>query len=334
MFPYPLAVCDIGGTNARFAYARALNEPLIHLSQANTARYPDLASACAGVFASAGVSPASLIACAAGPVINRTVRLTNIHWTIDGPEVAHSLGLTQGLLLNDFEALALTLPALKADSVLMIGTQDPLKSNGQTRLVLGPGTGLGVAALVEADGRYLVLPSEAGHTEFAPADKEETEIFALVEKSLGRLTAEMLISGPGLVRLYKARQLVHGASHPDEVSQPQDITRLALADSLGVQAAAIRHFWKLTARFAGDMALAFSAGGGVTLAGGILPKLTRFLDQEEFRSAFANKPPMAKLLERIHTQLLVNEGAVLEGMRSLADRPDLYHLGFSERYWL
>ena len=133
MFPYPLAVCDIGGTNARFAYARALNEPLIHLSQANTARYPDLASACAGVFASAGVSPASLIACAAGPVINRTVRLTNIHWTIDGPEVAHSLGLTQGLLLNDFEALALTLPALKADSVLMIGTQDPLKSNGQQR---------------------------------------------------------------------------------------------------------------------------------------------------------------------------------------------------------
>ncbi len=334
MFPYPILVCDIGGTNARFAYTNAADAPLTQLPPAITVHHPGLASACTGALAGTGISPASLIVCAAGPVADRQVRLTNANWHINGPEIANLLSLKQGLLLNDFEALALALPTLDADSLLSIGSAGGARKGGQTRLVLGPGTGLGLAALVETNEHYLVLPSEGGHTEFAPADPEEAEIFALVEKTLGRITAETLISGPGLVRLYKARQIVHGASISSDLLMPEDLTRLALADSHGAQAAAIRHFWKLTARFAGDMALAFSAGGGVTLAGGLLPRLTGFLEHSEFRSAFTIKAPMTHLLERIQTHLIVKDGVVLEGMRALAEKPEFYYLDFSKRCWI
>ena len=334
MFPYPILVCDIGGTNARFGYASAAGEPLHTIAPMGTAEFGGLADACRAAVPGSGTAPASLIVCAAGPVKGKSVELTNISWRINGPDIAAELDLKQGLLLNDFEALALTLPVLDVQDLRPIGLAGPAGSQAELRLILGPGTGLGVAALLSADGYHHALASEAGHMELAPADGAEAELFAHVETPQGRLSAETLISGPGLVRLHRARGRHKGAASSQSALNPAEITRLALRDPLGPEADSIRHFWRLTARFAGDMALAFAARGGVTLAGGILPKLTDFLDEKEFRNVFEHKAPMGRLAAAISTRLLLNDQAALRGMRAIADAPHKYRIDFEKRCWL
>src|SRR5947209_12648700 len=132
---------------------------------------------------------------------------------IDGPDIADALGLDQGLLLNDFEAQALSLPALLPEWAQDIGSV--AAPEGGLRLVLGPGTGLGAAALAEVRGQLLPLATEIGHTDFGPVGAEEEQIWGHLERAHGRVTAECVISGPGLVRLHKAGLASRGTSAPD-----------------------------------------------------------------------------------------------------------------------
>src|SRR4051812_5195491 len=222
--------------------------------------------------------PRSLIVCAAGPLEERRLKLTNADWTIDGPEIAEALKLEQGLLLNDFEAQALSLPALLPEWTREIGAAR--SARGGLRLVLGPGTGLGAAALAEIDGRFLPLATEIGHTDFGPTNSEEEAIWPHLERVEGRVTAESVISGPGLVRLHEARLGRRGqtSGHPDGVS----IVDHALAGS-SEEVETVRFFWRFVARLSGDLALTFMATGGINLAGGILPRIVDLLDPVEFR---------------------------------------------------
>ena len=183
-FPFPVLVCDIGGTNARFALVEAPGGPLEGGPQLKTKDFLGLEEALAAVCATLPVKPRSLIACAAGPVSGRSVKLTNAHWIIDGNRVAASAGLDQGLLLNDFEAQAFSLPVLELAWVTPIGAFE--KKPG-VELIVGLGTGLGAAALVETGHRHLVLPSEAGHMDFGPTGPEEAAIWRHLDTgTLGR----------------------------------------------------------------------------------------------------------------------------------------------------
>lgn len=327
-FPFPVLVCDVGGTNLRVAQCKSPGDPPEIVLKERTAVHASLDAALAAIVRTGGLAPRSALACAAGPVEGAKVRLTNADWAIDGPEIARRLGLDQGLLLNDFEAQAIALPYLTPSMTRDIcpGMVRP----DAPRLVLGPGTGLGAAALLRADGRWVVATTEAGHADFGPSSAEEESVWRRLERVDGRVTFESVLSGPGLARLYAALRAARGLGP-------------AKADAAAVEAAArendavavetIRLFWRLAARCAGDLALIFLARGGVTLAGGVLPRLVDWLDEADFRRSFAAKAPMQALLANVPVRLIVNSDAALTGMAALAAEPGAYAIDYAARAW-
>jgi glucokinase len=328
-FPFPVLLCDIGGTNARFALAPAPGAPPRPGPHLKTGNFPSLEDALAAAHAGLGRKPRSLIACAAGPVSGRAVKLTNADWTIDGADVAAKAGLDQGLLLNDFEAQAFSLPVLEPAWVQPIGAFAP-KLGAQ--LIMGLGTGLGVAALLEIETRYFAVASEAGHMGFGPLGAEETALWPHLDTgSLGRVGAETILSGPGLMRLHRARCMAAGeaAAESSEIA----LIERAHAQPHSEEAATLRLCWTLTARFASDLALAFLAKGGVTFSGGILPRIVEFCDLEKFRAAFENKAPYGEMMRAIGTRLIISEDAVLSGMAAIATAPRNYAIDYANRAW-
>src|SRR5208282_3556742 len=209
---------------------------IVHL---HTGDYPGLAEAIEAAVPKLGARPRTAIACGAGPVVGRTLKLTNAPWLMDGPETARRAGLGQGLLLNDFEAQALSLPAIREDWARRIG---PLGFEAVgPQVILGPGTGLGVAALVEADGRFAAVSSEACHIDFGPVWPEEYAIWPHLERAHGRVTSESVISGAGLARVHRARMIARGLADPQV--RPAAVTAAALADPKGEEAASLRLYW-------------------------------------------------------------------------------------------
>lgn len=330
LFPYPVAVCDVGGTNCRISIQDGPGLPLRHLPHQLTGDHAGLGEAIREAVAQDAVKPRSVIACGAGPVDGRRLKLTNAPWVIDGPEIAAMLGLTDGLLLNDFEAQALSLPSLEPDWVMEIGP--PLPPGPGPRVILGPGTGLGIAALVEAEGRFVPVPSESCHAGFGPATPEEDALWPHLERVQGRITSESVLSGVGLARLHHARLAAQGAPGAPHVTAA-DVTATALSARGGEEAATVRCYLGLLARFAGDIAIGFMATGGVTLAGGILPRIAGLIDAAAFRAAFEDKAPVAQLARRTSTRLIVHADSVLGGMAALAAGPDRFLLDYRARRW-
>ena len=326
-FPYPILVCDIGGTNVRLADVAAPGRSLGPVLKFKTADFPGFADCVEHALAQTGAArPRSILACGAGPVAQRRLHMTNAAWTIDGPHIAYRLGLSQGILFNDFEAQALALPAHRPDWLHPIGVDLPRAPGPQ--IVLGPGTGLGVAALIHEGGRFLPLASEAAHIEFGPATDEDAAIWPRLERFHGRITAETLISGPGLTRLHAARDMGAGPAMTST-----EVVQSALLDPLGREADSVRHFWRLTGRFAGDMALVFLARHGVALSGGILPRIVSLLDAAEFRRAFEAKAPMSHVLQTIPTWVVTEPDVVLAGLAAIAAQPSAYQIDYHQRAW-
>ena len=262
-FPFPVLVSDIGGTNVRFALQQEPGAELGEVVHLKTHDYPGLAEAIEAAVPKLGAMPRAVIACGAGPVVERKLKLTNAPWHIDGQEVAKRIGLAAGLLLNDFEAQALSLPTIPAEWARRIGAI-PFGAKGP-QVILGPGTGLGIGALIEANGRHTPLASEACHIDFGPVTPEEWALWPHLERAHGRITTESVISGPGLPRVHRARMIARGAPAPD-LDAPA-LVAAALADHSGEEAKSLKLYWRIVGRFAGDMAVAFVAFGGVTLSG-------------------------------------------------------------------
>ena len=329
-FPFPVLVCDTGGTNVRFALKPEPDAPLGPVVHLVTDDYPGLPEAIEAAAPKLGPRPRSAVACGAGPVVGRTLKLTNAPWVMDGAETARRAGLAQGLLLNDFEAQALSLPAIPEDWARRIG---PLKFGTQgPQVILGPGTGLGVAALLHVEGRFTPAPSEACHIDFGPIWPEEYAIWPHLERAHGRVTSESVISGAGLARVHRARMMAQGLADPRD--EPAAVTAAALADPDGESAASLKLYWRIVARFAGDMAVTFVATGGLTLAGGVLPRVVKFLDEAAFRQAFEAKAPVDGLARRIPTRLVMRQDAVLVGMAAIASAPGRYAIDYASRAWV
>jgi glucokinase len=330
VFPFPVLVCDTGGTNVRFALKAEPGAGLSEIVHLITDDYPGLPEAIEAAAPKLGARPRSMIVCGAGPVVGRTLKLTNAPWVMDGPETARRCGLAQGLLLNDFEAQALSLPAIPDDWTRRIG---PLPFGGKgPHVILGPGTGLGVAALVEAEGRFTPVSSEAPHIDFGPVWPEEYALWPHLERAHGRVTSESVLNGAGLARVHRARIMVLG--QPDPHLEPPQVAAAALADPKGEAATSLKLYWRIVARFAGDMAVTFVATGGVTLSGGVLPRVVDFLDDAAFRAAFEAKAPVDALARSIATRLITRSDAVLVGMAAIAAEPDRYGMDYASRKWV
>lgn len=335
-FPLPLLVCDVGGTHVRCAFVDAHDKALGRVITLKTADYDNLDAAAADAMAQTGVTAKSLVAAGAGPVQGKSLVLTNApkpgSWVIDGPTVASSLQLEQGLLLNDFEAQAISLPALSVDYYRFIGA--PSNGFGPMQLVLGPGTGFGVGALFSFEGRFIPLPSEGSHMDFNPATPTDYAIWNALEEIGGRTSVESVLRGDGLGILHDAMMCAHGHKRPPSHTKSAEVIALGVKKTAG-EIARKSIFLYLThiARVAGDLALAFYATGGVTLAGGVLPRLVPFLDPVRFRKSFEKKAPHQKLMQSIPTRIITNPNAALLGLAQLGRHPENYGLTYQARLW-
>jgi glucokinase len=305
-----ILVADIGGTNSRVGFAEPGGRPQRILSVAN-----DSVDGPEGVLARAlegATAPPSLAVLAlAAPVAGETIALTNRDWVLRPKQLAARFGIAKVHALNDFEALAYALPAFTEQDLQPVG--DAFAFPHGARLVLGPGTGLGVAALIPSGDGWQAVASEAGHVSFGAAYPDEQALFHRLAEKQVPVTAEHVLSGPGLSRL-------HLAMHPGILGlKPEMILRQARAGD-GEARATAAMFVRLFGRFAGDMALAFRATGGVYIAGGVAAALGPLFDARLFRAAFERHPPYENLLKAIPSALITCTEPGLIGCAAYAQR--------------
>jgi glucokinase len=328
--PFPLVVGDIGGTNARFALlADETSAPSAVVSVA-TADHRDVESAIAAtLLAKSATTPRAAIIDMAGPIVGDEVVLTNAKWTVRPRAIMRALGVHDVILLNDFEALALSLPALGPGDLAPLG--DGAEPGPGAKVVLGPGTGLGVGALVQAGGLWAPVPGEGGHVEFGPAEPDEFAIWPHIRPEHNRIEAESLLSGPGLLRLYRAVVASEGGA--PVFPTPAAITDAALAGSDAAAVRTLSLYCRFLGRLAGDMALTFMARGGVYIGGGIPPRILPFLRQPEFRRAFEAKAPHDRVMRTIPTFVITRENPALLGLAAFAGAPESFGVTLTGRRW-
>ncbi|OZG75304.1 glucokinase [Hahella sp. CCB-MM4] len=294
-------VGDIGGTNARFALVEPGSTNLQHIEVLPCADYDNLDGAVLDYLERCQVTDVSEASIAfACPVHNDIVKMTNNHWVFSKKEVQSKLGLTSFKCINDFTAMALGVPHIAADQLIQVGgleAEDDRVMSARARLVIGPGTGLGVSGLVKTRANWVPLSTEGGHVSFAPTTDLEISVLKVLMERFDRVSVERILCGDGLVNLYQS--LAQVTSRESKYHKPSEITDAALKgeDELAEQTLAM--FCKIFGQVAGDAALTIGALGGVYVCGGIIPRFTDFFKSSGFREAFENKGRMRGYLESI-----------------------------------
>jgi glucokinase len=250
--------------------------------------------------------PVSITVAVAAPVQGGVAQLTNLAWTIDSTQLLSQFGAARATLINDFAALAFAIPRLHTDDRVQIGGTVPV--TGATIGVLGPGTGLGVAGLMSFDERWAPISSEGGHVTLPAVNAREARIIDQLRRQPGHVSAERVLSGPGLVILYET---VTNRAHCDLT--PTEISQMAI-DGDPPAKDVLDLFFALLGTVAGNLALTLGARGGVYLGGGILPKLRAQLVQSGFRQRFESKGRFADYLSEIPVFLITADTPALVGL--------------------
>ena len=302
-------VGDVGGTNARFAVADLDDITISHFASFRCAMFASFSAAIKAYLATIPHRPPVASIAIAGPVSGEVFHLTNLSWSFTMDELRSATEATHIQLINDFEALALSLPHLHPDDLHKIGGGEPVEE--AAKAVLGPGTGLGVAGLIGSASGWVAMPSEGGHISFAVEDTEELAILDHMMQDNGHVSCERLISGPGLVRAYQALAETGGATVG--LRSASEIVNHALARSDPFAEEALGYFVRWLGRFAGDVALVLGARGGIYLGGGIAPKILDALTTGAFRTAFQSKGRLSSYLAPIPVYLIKAADAGLRG---------------------
>lgn len=305
-------VGDIGGTHARFALAAwQAGLPVIQEAATYHCRdFPDLTDALRQYLAALPV-PQPMAAClaVAGPVTSDHFRFTNNHWQFSRRQLAAQLNLDQLEVLNDLAAQACAIPLLAPSQYRTIrsGTARP----GCPVALMGPGTGLGVATLVPDGQQWIPVSGEGGHVRPAPHNERMVEILTLLNREQAYVSLESLLSGPGLLRLYRALARLNGEATRHD--SDKDILRLGVDNSDPLCRETLMVFCGLLGSAAGDLALTNGARGGLWLSGGILPRMPELLVQSHFERFFLEKGVMSHYLRDIPVQLITGEATALLG---------------------
>ncbi len=308
-------VADIGGTHVRFALT-GLGRPAPAASSIRvlaTRDHADIAAAARAYLAELRCKspPEALVFAVAGPVTDNEVYLTNAGWRISGDRLKKALKVRSATVINDFEAIAWAVEHLGSGDLMVLGNK-PFAPKGQgTVAIIGPGTGLGVAGFVRSGKAGTALVTEGGHVAFAPADETEIRILQILGRRFGRVSAERILSGPGLLNLYGALAEIEGVSATD--ATPETITRVARENARSFEAKVFARFCGILGAVAGDFALAFGARRGVLIAGVILPVVRDLLAASDFRKRFEDKARFAGYVKPIPTALIVQPRVGLIG---------------------
>ena len=302
-----LLIGDIGGTNARFAMAHP-DQP--GFFDALTLACADYETAEKGVAAylerSGNNQPDIICLAAAGPVADERVCFTNNHWVIDARKLRQKFPSSSVRLLNDFEAIACSIPLLGDNDLAAIGlVASGLGGKSEFTLgVLGPGTGLGVAGLLGRMGGIYPIVGEGGHGGFAPETRMQRKVLRQLLQRHERISNERLISGPGLESIYWALCRINGKQ--DTGITTAEIFSRVLANEDVIAVGSTQIFYEALGQVAGNLAMTLGAYDGIYLAGGIVKRYPDLLKNSNFRSGFENKGRHRPLMEKVPVSLILH----------------------------
>lgn len=311
----PALLADIGGTNARLALL--IDGEISDIRVEQTGARNTLAETLVDYLSDREVDAAALAV--AGPVDCDPIVFTNAEWSFRRADIAAALGLENVLVINDFAAQALALPSLSVPADLTgIGSGQAV--GGRPKAVLGPGTGFGVAALLPHGDGWQPLTTEAGHMTLPAMTPEEDAIIDLLRREFGHVSAERVLSGPGLTLLHRALARLHGENAAD--ATPEEITAAALAGSDSLAVRTLETFCRFLGTVAADAALAYGAAGGVYIAGGIVPRLGSTFATSGFRERFETKGRFSAMLCAIPTFVITANYPAFRGLKALVETSD------------
>lgn len=319
---YPRLVADIGGTNARFALIDAPDGSLHHVRSMKAADYDGPAAAVEaylGALAGGGMPARRPVAAAialATPIVSDRIEMTNMNWSFSRSALQADLGLDVLVMLNDFEALALSLPRLGAGQLRTDGNRI---GAGGVMAAIGPGTGLGVGGVMHTAAGWVALAGEGGHMTLAPTDDYESELLACMRKELPHVSAERVLAGVGLPLLHRAVAKVGGK--PVRSLTAEQIVNGGVEGTDELCGVTLDVFCALLGNFAGNVALTLGARAGVYIGGGIVPRLGDRFFASRFREQFEAKGRFRDYLSEIPTYLITDTLAALTGAASALDQP-------------
>ncbi|RJX32638.1 MAG: glucokinase [Oxalobacter sp.] len=316
--PYPRILADIGGTNVRFALEQAdgrfeavFVQPLknfVSISQALSAYLADPIALRANVMQASWAAFA--MAC---PIDGDDVKMTNANWSFSIEALQQEFGFEKLRVVNDFTALAMSIPRFTNDQVRQVGG-GAAKRHAAIGLI-GAGTGLGVSGLVPAKEGWLPLSSEGGHVTFSPSSEREMDILRFAWKALPHVSAERLMSGMGIELIYRAVSVLSGVNR-DPLAAPE-IVRRALTHACPICDETLELFCGMLGTVAGNLALTLGAQGGIYIGGGIVPRLGERFDQSCFRQRFEAKGRYAQYLGGIPTFVITMAHPTLLGVSAI-----------------
>lgn len=306
-------LADVGGTHARFALCGGAAGPQ-RLRVLPAAEYGDLASAARAYLEREQLAPGTIGSAAvalAAPVVGDEVALTNVGWRFSIEATRRALGLDRLVVLNDFEALALSLPALVGADLELLAAGRPGAEG--TLALLGPGTGLGVAGLLPLPGGgWRPIAGEGGHRDLAAATEREWQVLGRLRLRFGHVSAERALSGPGLAAIERALREADGTPAAETTAEEVSTRARAGADPYALEACRLFSAW--LGAVAGDLALTLGARGGVYLAGGALAGLGTAFDRGCFLERFLAKGRFRAYLEGVPVRRIVRPDAALLGL--------------------
>jgi len=320
---------DIGATNARLALVEERDDEFHIVEERHfpSTEYNGLEPIVEGFVSSLSEAPERACLGIPGPVVDGRAHLPILGWEVREDAMAHAAGVPDLRILNDFQVLARAVTVLPDDDLATLheGAGPDELPPGGPRAVVGAGTGLGHAYLTGVDGGFQVHPSEGGHVDFTPRSPLEWELRKYLADRYGRVSCERVVSGPGLMNVYRFLVDTGWAPESEEVRErmavedpAEVISSLGMDDADPLCAKALEIFVSSYGAHTGDVALLLRAEGGVYLAGGIAPRLLSYLQNGSFMDAFLDKGRLTPFLERIPVKVILNPRAGLLGAAAVA----------------
>ena len=302
-------VADVGGTNVRFALADAALARPLQMDSVRLRRVVEFASleeAASRYAHEMAVPLAGAVFAVAGHVVDGEVQLTNHAWSVSAVRLSVALGGVPVELVNDFAAASMAVTLLDDESAVGLPTAHPRTARQrQACTIVGPGTGLGVAALRVQGDQATVIETEGGHVAFAPGDDEQIGVLRLLRERFGQhVSTERLLSGPGLSNLHQALCMLHGASA--SMSTPEQLIENARAQRDDMSRRAVQMFCQVLASALGDFVLAHGSWDGAYLVGSLSQSLRPWLGEDTFRRQFESKGRFRDNLSRVPLWLVTH----------------------------
>jgi glucokinase len=310
----PRLLGDIGGTNARFALEVGPGQ-VTSIQTLHGGDYAEFAAAAEAYLSAAGNPPVRHAAIAmANPVQGDWIKMTNHDWAFSIRDTRRRLKLDTLLIVNDFSALSMALPHLHASDFVKIGGGEAQKD--AVIGLVGPGTGLGVGGLIPDKGRWIALGSEGGHVSFSPSDEREAALLAYCWRKYPHVSAERLVSGPGMETIYQALAEI-GQAGPVEALKTEEIVKRALQQKDALCAEVLDCFCGMLGTVTSNVALTLGALGGMYLGGGVLQHMETYFEASPFRKRFENKGRFEAYLQRIPTFMIIAEYPAFAGASAI-----------------